>query len=154
MNSHRHVSGEIPLVYHTNSINKSDIPTLLDSGTSNYYFANISLFMSYTPFDQPLPGLTAEKGLMFNIARKGSIKLQTNVNGKRRTITFDNVLYIPGFRSNLISMARLSTKEAKAHFKDNKAIIRTKTGIDFISATCSELLYVVKIVSEPTSKPE
>jgi len=28
---------------------------------------------------------------------------------------------------------------------DNKAIIRTKTGIDFILATCSGLLYVVEI---------
>jgi len=49
-------------------------------------------------------------------------------------ITFDNILYTSGFRSNLIPMARLSTKGAEAHFKDNKAIIRTKTGIDFISA--------------------
>jgi len=35
-------------------------------------------------------------------------------------VTFDNVLYTLGFRFNLISMARLSTKGAEVHFKDNK----------------------------------
>jgi len=42
-------------------------------------------------------------------------------------------------------MARLSIKGVKVHFKNNKAIIRTKTGIDFILVTCSGLLYVVKM---------
>ena len=57
-------------------------------------------------------------------------------------VTFNNILYISGLRSNLISMARLSIKGAKVYFK---AIIRTKTGIDFILATCSGLLYVVEM---------
>ena len=134
INNHRHVSGEIPLVYYTDPINKFDIPILLDSGASNHCFADILLFISYTSFDQLSPGSTAEKELIFNIAGKGSIKLQTNINGERRTITFDNILYTSGFRSNLILMAKLSTKGAEAYFKNNKAIIRTKTGIDFISA--------------------
>jgi len=58
---------------------------------------DISLSILYTPFDQPTPGLTAEKGLTFNVARKDNVKLQTNVDGKKRTITFDNVLYTLGF---------------------------------------------------------
>jgi len=76
---------------------------------------------------------------------KGSVELQTNINGQRRTITFNNVLYIPGFRSNLISVARLSTKGAEMHFKNNKAVIKTKNGTDIISATQSGLLYVVNM---------
>jgi len=75
VNSHRHVSGEISLVCCTNPINKSDIPILLNFGANNYCFADISLFMSYTLFDQLLPRLTAEKRLMFNIAGEGSVKL-------------------------------------------------------------------------------
>ena len=141
----RNVSGEIPLVCHTNPINKSNIPMLLDSGASNYCFAGIILFISYISFEQPSPGLTAEKGLTFNVEGKGNIELQTNVNGERRTITFENALYIPRFRSNLISMARLSIKGAGAYFKDNKAVIRTKNGTDIISATYSGLLYVVNM---------
>jgi len=66
---------------------------------------------------------------------KGSVKLPTSVNEQRRTITFDNVLHIPEFRSNLISVARLSTKGAEVHFKNNRAIIRTKNRTDIISAT-------------------
>jgi len=69
--------------------------------------------LTYTLFEQPSPGLTAEEGLTFNVVGKKCVELQTNINGQRRTITFDNVLYTPGFRSNLISVARLSTKGVK-----------------------------------------
>jgi len=40
-------------------------------------------------------------------------------------------------------VARLSTKGAEVCFKDNKAVIRTKDRVDIISATCSDLLYMV-----------
>jgi len=119
------ISAERPLVFHTDSDNKPDILTLLDSGASDHYFADLSLFTSYTPFNQPLPGLTAEKGLMFNVIGKGNVEFQTNISGVKRTITFDDVLYTPGFRSNLISMSKLSIKRAEANFKGNKAFIRT-----------------------------
>jgi len=76
---------------------------------------------------------------------KEYVKLQTNINGQRRMITFDNALHTPRFRSNLILVTRLSTKGAKAHFKNNKAIIKTKNGTDIISATQSGLLYVVNM---------
>ena len=141
----RNVSGEILLVCYTDSINKSDISMLLDSGASDHCFANIILFTSYIPFKQLSPRLTAEKGLIFNIEGKGNIELQTNVNGKRKTITFEKALYTPRFKSNLISMARLSIKGAEAYFKDNKAVIRTKNKTDIISAIYLELLYIVNI---------
>ena len=141
----RNVSGEILLVCYTDPINKSDISMLLDSGASDHCFANITLFTSYIPFEQLSPRLTAEKGLIFNIEGKGNIELQTNVNGKRKTITFEKALYTPRFKSNLISMARLSIKGAEAYFKDNKAVIRTKNKTDIISAIYLELLYIVNI---------
>jgi len=141
----RNVSREIPLVCHVDPINKSDIPILLNSGASDHCFADITLFISYIPFEQPLPRLTAEKGLTFNVEEKENIELQTNVNRERRTITFENALYIPGFRSNLILMARLSIKGAEVYFKNNKTVIRTKNRTDIISVTCSGLLYVVNI---------
>jgi len=141
----RNVSGEILLVCYIDPINKSDISMLLDSGASDHCFANIILFTSYIPFKQLSPRLTAEKGLIFNIEGKGNIELQTNVNGKRKTITFEKALYTPRFKSNLISMARLSIKGAEAYFKDNKAVIRTKNKTDIISAIYLELLYIVNI---------
>jgi len=137
------ISGEIPLACHMDPINKTAILTLLDSSISDHCFADLLLFTLYTPFEQPSPRLTTEEGLTFNVVGKGSVELQTNINRQRRTITFDNTLYTPGFRSNLISVARLSTKGTEAHFKNNKAVIKTKNGTDIISATQSGLLYVV-----------
>ena len=136
MKSLKGISVERPLVFHTDSDNKPDILTLLDSGASDHYFVDSLLFTSYTPFNQLLPRLTAKKGLMFNVIGKGNVKFQTNIGGVKRTITFGNVLYTPGFRSNLISMSKLSIKGAEANFKGNQAFIRTQNGIDIISAIC------------------
>jgi len=61
------ISAEMSLVLHIDSNNKSDILMLLDSGISDYYFADLSLFTSYTPFNQLLSGLTAEKELIFKV---------------------------------------------------------------------------------------
>ena len=61
------ISAEMSLVFHIDSNNKSNILMFLNSGTSDHYFANLSLFTSYTPFNQLLSGLTAEKELMFKV---------------------------------------------------------------------------------------
>jgi len=103
------------------------------------------MFTSYTPFDKPSSGITAEEGLTFNVAGKGNVEFQTNVHRKKRTITLSDVLHTPGFRSNLISMSKLSIKGAEAHFKEDEAVIRTTNGIDIIVATCTGQLYMVNI---------
>jgi len=128
------ISTETSLVLHTDSNNKSNILMLLDSGANDHYFADLSLFTSYTPFNQPLSGLTAERGLTFKVVGKGNIKFQTNINGVKRTITIDDVLYTPSFRSNLISMSKLSIKGVEATFKEDKAIIKTQNRTEVISA--------------------
>jgi len=69
------ISGEILLACHIDPINKTAIPILLDSGTSDHCFADLSLFTSYIPFEQLSSGLTAEEELIFNIVGKGSVKL-------------------------------------------------------------------------------
>jgi len=89
--------------------------------------------------------MTAKEGLTFNVAGKGSVKFQTNINGERRTITFNNMLYTPGFRSNLILLSKLSTKGVEVSFKENKAVIKTENGTDIIMTTQTKQLYVVDI---------
>jgi len=61
------ISAEMSLVLHIDSNNKSNILMLLDSGTNNHYFTDLSLFTSYILFNQLLSGLTAEKELMFKV---------------------------------------------------------------------------------------
>jgi len=117
-------SAETPLMFHTDFNNKPDIPMLLDSSTSDHYFADLSLFTFYTLFNQLLSGLTIEKRLIFNIIGRGNIEFQTKTNGVKRMITINNALYTPGFRSNLILISKLSIKGVEIIFKDDKAVIR------------------------------
>ena len=74
MESLKDISAERPLVFCTDSNNKPDILMLLDSGASNHYFVDLLLFTFYTPFNQPLPGLTTEKRLMFNVIGKRNVE--------------------------------------------------------------------------------
>jgi len=139
------ISAETPLVCCVDSNNKPVVLTLLDSGTSDHYFTDLSLFTSYTPFNQPLSGLTTEKGLTFNVIGKGNIEFQTNINEVKQTITINDILYTSGFRSNLISMSKLSIKGVEAIFKGDKAVIKLQNRTEVISATWIGQLYVVEM---------
>jgi len=61
-------------------------------------------------------GLRAGKGSTFNVIRKGKAKIYMNIDGNIKNLTFDNALYTPELRSNLISISKLGEKEAKIHF--------------------------------------
>jgi len=49
-------------------------------------------------------GLLTNKGATFSIIGKGNVKIITDINGIRRKVKFENVLYTPDMRSNLISV--------------------------------------------------
>jgi len=91
------INKELPreksFVIHMDSINKYTIYTLIDSGASDYCFANKSLFILYFPLNQNISSLSASINSTFNILRKGTIRFKTRVERKLKTITLDNTIY-------------------------------------------------------------
>jgi len=95
MESNKGLPGERLLVLHTDFYNKQTIHTLIDSGASDYYFADKSFFISYSPLNQNISGLSASINSTFNILRRETIKFKTKVEGILRFITLDNMIYTP-----------------------------------------------------------
>ena len=103
-------------------------PTLIDSGASDYCFADKSMFLSYTLLEKPSEELSAGEGSVFSIVGKGDIKFQTYINGKIRNIILEDVLHTPELRSNLISVSKLKKKGTGVIFRNGKAVMTWQIG--------------------------
>jgi len=102
----------------------SETLTLIDSRVSNHCFAERSLFVLYNTLDNPPIGLSAGKESTFEIIDRGRVEFLTSINNTQRKITFDNVLYIPGLRLNLISVLKLDSKGLYVTFRGERAQIK------------------------------
>ena len=147
MKSNKELPGERSLVLHTDFHNKWTICTLIDSGASDYCFANKSLFISYSPLNQNISGLSAGINSTFNILGRGTVKFKMRVERTLRSITLDNVIYTPDLWSNLISVSRLLEKGADAIFliTDNSVLIKIPSRPMIFSATKKENLFYIDI---------
>jgi len=105
---------------------KSLVLTLLDSGASDYCFTDKALFTTYTLLSQATPGLGAGQDSIFQIVGRGSVKLESVIDGEVKKITLNNVLHIPGLRSNLILVSKLSEKGANVSFNNRFAFVTVK----------------------------
>jgi len=114
-----------PVILHTKVQNR---PTLIDSGASDYCFADKSMFLSYTLLEKPSEELSAGEGSVFSIVGKGDIKFQTYINGKIRNIILEDVLHTPELRSNLISVSKLKKKGTGVIFRNGKAVMTWQNG--------------------------
>jgi len=103
------------------------------------------MFSSYTPFERPLEGLSADEGLVFSIVEKGNIKFQTHINGKTRNIILEDVLYIPGLRSNLISVPKLERKGTGVIFRNGKATVKLADSSKVLSAVKFGRMYIIEL---------
>jgi len=139
------------VVIYANQQIKSLVLTLLDSGASDHCFTDKALFTTYTLLSQATPGLGAGQDSIFQVVGRGSVKLESVIDGEVKKITLNNVLHIPGLRSNLILVSKLSEKGANVSFNNRFAFVTVKNSINIITATHLGQLYVVNINKGLTS---
>lgn len=92
---------------------------IIDSGATHHVSHDKSLFSTLS-FDLS-SSVTLPTGINVRIAGVGIIKLTTH-------ITLTNVLYIPDFRLNLLSVSQL-TKDmgSRVYFDENSCVIQDRT---------------------------
>ena len=59
-------------------------------------------FTTFKPSENTLVG--GIRGIKTHAAGRGTISLESNCNGRKYTLTLQDVLYIPGNKNNLISL--------------------------------------------------
>ncbi|KAL2901394.1 Retrovirus-related Pol polyprotein from transposon RE1, partial [Bienertia sinuspersici] len=81
-------------------ITNNNLQWLLDSEASNHICCDLSYFKSYKSCTKPYSSIVIAKGSKVFVSHIGSTKLTAY-------ITLYNVLHVPGFKSNLISVHKL-----------------------------------------------
>ena len=140
------LSREKSLVIHIDSINKHY--SHLDWLWSKWLLLCKQIFfISYSPLDWSISGLSANIKSIFNILGKETVKFKTRVERKLKTITLDNAIYTPGLWSNLISVLKLLEKGANILFlvANNLVSIKMPNRPMLFSAKRKENLFYVDI---------
>jgi hypothetical protein len=99
---------------------------LADSGCTVHIANKREIFSDYTP----LEGETIN-GLGDNSVKahgRGTVKLESYINGQKETVTLYNTLYAPAAANNLLSIPRIDDAGGAATFQHGKAKIRTGSG--------------------------
>jgi hypothetical protein len=103
---------------------------LADSGCTVHIANKWEQFSDYTP----LKGETINR-LGDNSVKahgRGTITLESFVNGERQTVSLHNTLYAPTAANNLLSITRIDEAGGSATFKNGKASIYSKSGKLFL----------------------
>jgi len=128
-------SGEPETVVLNTIQNKpSEVPTLIDSGASDHCFVDKASFINLELLHRPITRLAAGKESTFKVIGKGKAKIHTMINNTRESITFENALYTPELRSNLISVSKLGEKGTSVTFDNNGALVKLVDGNTVIKA--------------------
>jgi len=72
---------------------------------------------------------------MFAIIGRENVDVNCTINGVSRKITFEDALHTPGLQSNLISISKLSKKGVTMNLDVDKAMVKSKEGIEFLLVT-------------------
>ena len=142
---HENWLGKNTFNVYTNTHNRINLLTLIDSGASDHCFANKSLFTTLTPLKEPTSGMSAGKGSIFRIIGEGYVEFDTEINGVKKHIMIDNILYTPELQSNLISVSKLGAKGATVTFNAENAIVKLQNGTEIMSAIRLGQLYAVNV---------
>jgi len=137
------------IAFYSKTSNNNEILTLIDSGASDHCFVNKAMFLNYTPMREPLQGTMANKNAVFTIIGKEDILFETQVDGEKRKVLLEEVLYTPTLRSDLISVSKLTEKGTKLSFVGDTALATTKKGINAINAIHCSQIYIVKVETMP-----
>ena len=79
------------------------------------------------------------------------MRLETLVDNKRVYITLNDVLHTPNFRSNLISVSKLGSREVNVVFNNDLANVMLENGSKVMTATRYGHLYAVNMNKLNTS---
>jgi hypothetical protein len=123
---------------------------LADSATTSHVTNMRDAFTTFQPLDKHVSGvgnaITQAKG-------KGTIKLQTHMNGKQFHLLLEDVLYIPSNPQNLISLGRWDKAGGSYHGGNGQLVMNRKDGQTVATGTrIKNHLYKINNITTQTSK--
>lgn len=128
---------------HTNINNVSD--WILDGGASDHCASNIDLLTDVRTLSPPHYIKTANG--MSTCTAKGTATIRLSPN---HTVTLHDVLYVPDFHVNLLSVFKITCAGAEVLYKRDAAFIMNNNTIDF-TINRQNNIYVLNSMTSPSS---
>ena len=98
----------------------------LDSGASSHLCNRRDEFSKIDITDRGILNLANDNSI--KIAGIGTVKLETDVYGKEMDVSLDDTLHVPGLRSNLMSVAKITDRGYDVLFRKNEALVLNNDG--------------------------
>lgn len=115
---------------------------VLDSGATCHISSQRSQFSSLKRCNERV---TVANGKVVESTGKGNCDIEViNSGNEKFKITIENVLYIPSFQGNLLSVNRILKKKFQVVFRDNSASIQTKEGKEIAVAEQFSGLFLLR----------
>ena len=105
----------------------------IDSGATGHYIEEISALHDYIPFEVPRIIRTAANHQVQALG-SGTLKFTATVYGRETQGELENVYYIPGIRSCLISIGKLFSQGWEPHLSHNGFALHDRKGTLVIRA--------------------
>jgi transposase InsO family protein len=123
---------------------------LADSATTSHVTNMREAFTSFQSLVKPVSGVGNAKA---QAEGKGTVKIQTKVNGKQFLLVLEDVLYIPSNPQNLISLGRWDKAGGYYQGGDGKLIMNLKDGQTIATGTrINNHLYKLNQITIPQYK--
>jgi transposase InsO family protein len=99
----------------------------LDSGCTQHMVNNVQMLINCRPANVQVFGAVAHQETFANV--KGELSILTNVNNKTSRVIFKDVIYVPNFSKNLISIHKITEMGGTVNFYNNYAEIKINNQI-------------------------
>ncbi|KMQ88472.1 retrovirus-related gag-pol polyprotein [Lasius niger] len=83
-----------------------------------------------------------------NIVGKGTIRLNTEIEGRSKIVSLEDTLHVPDLRTNLLSVSKITDRGYKVIFDDKSAKVVDRNGATKLEASCVNGLYYVQDVKQ------
>ena len=125
---------------------------LVDSGASKHMANDEKQFDKLEELEKP-EKIKVGDGFYLTATMQGEIKLKLKVNGKIKTCTLRNVLYVPELSYNLLSVSKATESGKQVSFDDQGCEIKSKrTEEVLLQAVKRNSLYYANTIEEETTE--
>ena len=123
-----------------NTENKSVL--ILDSGATDHFIRDKSLFVEFYRMNNPISIAMANEKIKSTATHRGTVKFYAN----NILVILNDVIYVPDFKVNLISVSKLTELDILVSFNKSKAILTSGiTGKIILGNKLSNGLFIIPI---------
>ncbi|CAF0996316.1 unnamed protein product [Brachionus calyciflorus] len=152
-NAHLNIKNNDEFIFHTKASLNSEAKNiwLLDSGATNHLCCIKSMFSDLKPHSSKVK---VGDGRDLEVMGIGNIKAKIKSKNDLKSITIENVLYVPELSVNLISIGKLSRKGFKIIFEREKCNIvsNDETIIEAKSWSQNKNLYELSLLFQESER--